>query len=129
MIAWIKGLFPLSYTDKKHKTFLCFLFVILASLLIVYLPFIVQGKSLIWGYDGVAQHATFLKNFVENGWLSRVGEFDFTSGLGGDFVTGYSYYMLFDPLTSLLFVLPFSFEVNYGVIIIARFVATACIMY
>ncbi|MFQ6773529.1 MAG: YfhO family protein [Clostridia bacterium] len=129
MIAWIKGLFPLSYTDKKHKTFLCFLFVILASLLIVYLPFIVQGKSLIWGYDGVAQHATFLKNFIDNGWLSKVGEFDFSIGMGADFLTSYSYYMLFDPFTALFFVLPFGFSFNYSLIIIIKYVVSAFLMF
>ena len=124
----IKNIFPLSYTEKKHKTHLCFLFVILSALLVIFLPMIVTGKSLIWHLDGLMQHATFLQNFVQNGWLSRVGEFDFSAGLGADYLGSYSYYMIFDPFNVFLY-LPFSVEFNYSLIIVLKFVLTAWLMF
>lgn len=124
----IKNIFPLSYTEKKHKTRLCFLFIILSALLVIFLPMIVTGKSLIWHLDGLMQHATFLQNFVQNGWLSRVGEFDFSAGLGADYLGSYSYYMIFDPFNVFLY-LPFSVEFNYSLIIVLKFVLTAWLMF
>lgn len=124
----IKNIFPLSYTEKKHKTHLCFLFVILSALLVIFLPMIVTGKSLIWHLDGLMQHATFLQNFVQNGWLSRIGEFDFSAGLGADYLGSYSYYMIFDPFNVFLY-LPFSVEFNYSLIIVLKFVLTAWLMF
>lgn len=124
----IKSIFPLSYTEKKHKTHLCFLFVILSALLVIFLPMIVTGKSLIWHLDGLMQHATFLQNFVQNGWLSRIGEFDFSAGLGADYLGSYSYYMIFDPFNVFLY-LPFSVEFNYSLIIVLKFVLTAWLMF
>ncbi len=124
----IKSIFPLSYTEKKHKTHLCFLFVILSALLVIFLPMIVTGKSLIWHLDGLMQHATFLQNFVQNGWLSRIGEFDFSAGLGADYLGSYSYYMIFDPFNVFLY-LPFSVEFNYSFIIVLKFVLTAWLMF
>ena len=124
----IKNIFPLSYTEKKHKTNLCFLFVILSALLVIFLPMIVTGKSLIWHLDGLMQHATFLQNFVQNGWLGRVGEFDFSIGLGADFLGSYSYYMIFDPFNIFLY-LPFGVEFNYSLIIVLKFVLTAYLMF
>lgn len=124
----IKSIFPLSYTEKKHKTHLCFLFVILSALLVIFLPMIVTGKSLIWHLDGLMQHATFLQNFVQNGWLSRIGEFDFSAGLGADYLGSYSYYMIFDPFNVFLY-LPFGVEFNYSLIIVLKFVLTAWLMF
>lgn len=124
----IKNIFPLSYTEKKHKTHLCFLFIILSALLVIFLPMIVTGKSLIWHLDGLMQHATFLQNFVQNGWLSRIGEFDFSAGLGADYLGSYSYYMIFDPFNVFLY-LPFSVEFNYSLIIVLKFVLTAWLMF
>ena len=89
---------------------------------------IVTGKSLIWHLDGLMQHATFLQNFVQNGWLSRVGEFDFSAGLGADYLGSYSYYMIFDPFNVFLY-LPFSVEFNYSLIIVLKFVLTAWLMF
>lgn len=89
---------------------------------------IVTGKSLIWHLDGLMQHATFLQNFVQNGWLSRIGEFDFSAGLGADYLGSYSYYMIFDPFNVFLY-LPFSVEFNYSFIIVLKFVLTAWLMF
>lgn len=89
---------------------------------------IVTGKSLIWHLDGLMQHATFLQNFVQNGWLSRVGEFDFSAGLGADYLGSYSYYMIFDPFNVFLY-LPFGVEFNYSLIIVLKFVLTAWLMF
>lgn len=89
---------------------------------------IVTGKSLIWHLDGLMQHATFLQNFVQNGWLSRIGEFDFSAGLGADYLGSYSYYMIFDPFNVFLY-LPFSVEFNYSLIIVLKFVLTAWLMF
>lgn len=89
---------------------------------------IVTGKSLIWHLDGLMQHATFLQNFVQNGWLSRIGEFDFSAGLGADYLGSYSYYMIFDPFNVFLY-LPFGVEFNYSLIIVLKFVLTAWLMF
>ncbi len=124
----IKNIFPLSYTEKKHKTYLCFLFVILSALLVIFLPTIVTGKSLLKYLDGVVQHATFLQNYVQNGWLSRMGEFDFSMGLGADYLGSFSYYMIFDPFNVFLY-LPFGVEFNYSLIIVLKFVLTAWLMF
>ncbi|MCI6859833.1 MAG: YfhO family protein [Clostridia bacterium] len=104
------------------------MFVILSALLVIFLPMIVTGKSLIWHLDGLMQHATFLQNFVQNGWLSRIGEFDFSAGLGADYLGSYSYYMIFDPFNVFLY-LPFSVEFNYSLIIVLKFVLTAWLMF
>lgn len=93
---------------KKHnlrnQIFLySMLFLILAA--IVFFPFIQQGRSLVWYFDGLDQHLPMLKNYgsLLRGLLSGKGfsMIDFELGLGFDTISTLHYYVMGDPLTLL----------------------------
>ena len=109
---------------KKIKTFSILLLVLLASLFLVFISFIITGKSLAWisTYDigdGTRQHATFLKYIFDTGGVKNIGSFDFKLGLGADYFGHFIYYLLLDPFNFFLYLFPFdNFLISYSLLVI-----------
>lgn len=96
-------LLELDYHRDWKKITLIAITVALFGFLIVFSPYFVRGKVLIW-FDGWQQHATFLEYFSNNSWLGVVGDFDYNIGLGADSLFSFAYYMLFDPMIIFYFI-------------------------
>lgn len=84
------------------NTYFIYTITFLLLLPIVFLPFIVEGKSFVWKLDGLDQHLPMLQYYGEllRGILSGKGfsMVDFKLGLGFDTITTLSYYVLGDPI-------------------------------
>lgn len=110
-----------------------FLGIALGALLLLILPAVAQGKYLVWGYgdaDGTTQHATFLEYMFRNGIFGGLGGYDYSSGLGADYAVSFAYYMLFDPLNFLLYLLPRgNFLLAYSVLGVVRLLLCAVCAY
>ncbi len=111
------------------------LFVLMAAL--VYCPFLLRGKSLIWQLDGLQQH------YIALNYLGKWGRgvlqsllrltpqlplWDFCIGYGSDILTTFHYYALGDPLNLLAIVTPPAYtESLYHVLIVLRiYIAGVC---
>ena len=106
-----------------------FLGIAALCLLVVILPYIVRGKYLLFS-DGITQHATFLEYMFRNGLFRGAGGYDYAIGLGADYMTSFAYYMMFDPVNLLLYILPRSdFLLSYSIVICVRYLLTAVSMY
>ncbi len=126
----MKKLFSLDYKKDRAKVNLIMLGVGVASFLIAFLPYFIRGNYFVWEYDGLIQHSTFIDYFVNNGWLSNIGEYDFNLGLGGDSLFSFAYYMLCDPaiLIYLLF-MKVSAGFAYSMMVVSKFLAVYLVMY
>lgn len=99
--------------------------------LIVYSPFLFNGKSLIWKPDGLTQHynafvyfgrwsRSILRTLLSEHRLS-LPLWDFSIGYGSDVLTTLHYYVIGDPLNLLSIVTPVRFsELAFGGLIILR---------
>lgn len=110
-----------------------FLGIAALALFVVLLPFIIRGNYLVWAdnwSDGTAQHATFLEYMFRHGIFGGAGGYDYNIGLGADYMTSFAYYMMFDPINLLLYVLPSSnFLLAYSILVCVRFLLSAVCMY
>lgn len=116
---------------KGWRLALLFLACAVLALAVLLIPFLVRGNHLIWveqAGDGATQHLTFLAYLREVGWLKAVGAYDFSFGLGADFLTSMGFMSLFDPFNVLIFILPFDIVWVYDVIILLKFVAAGAAM-
>lgn len=111
----------------RFGAFFC---VALLSLVIALLPYAIRGKYLALADDAVTQHATFLQYMFRNGIFGGAGGYDYAIGLGADYMTSFSYYMMFDPVNLLLYILPRdNFLFSYSVLVAVKFLLTAVFMY
>lgn len=111
-----------------------FLGIAIGSLFLVMLPFIIRGKYFtIDGYlisDGISQHSAFIEYMFKRGLFSGLGEYDYNVGLGADYTVSFAYYLMFDPVNLLLYILPRSnFLFSYSVLISVRFLICAIAMF
>lgn len=112
-----------------------FLGIAAAALCSTALPFWIRGNSFAWAgtgtyRDGVTQHLTFLEYMYRHGIFGGVGGYDYNVGLGADYITSFSYYMLFDPVNLLLFILPTgNFSAAYSVLICVKLLIAAVCMF
>lgn len=116
---------------KGWRLALLFLACAVLALAVLLIPFLVRGNHLVWAImerDGATQHLTFLAYLREVGWLKAVGAYDFSFGLGADFLTSMGFMSLFDPFNVLIFILPFDIVWVYDVIILLKFVAAGAAM-
>lgn len=123
-------------TARKEKTlgalrrWGAFLGIAAGVLFVVLLPFLCSGKYLVWQVDGVTQHATFLQYMFRGGMFSGVGGYDYNIGLGADYLTSFAYYMLFDPVNLLLYILPRgNILLAYSFLVCVKFLLAAVCMY
>lgn len=114
----------------RLKNFLLFLGIAAVALFVSLLPYIVRGNYLVLYDDGVRQHATFLQYMFDRNLYGGVGQYDYNIGHGGDYAVSFSYYMLFDPINLMLFILPRNnFLFSYSALIAVKFLLTATFMY
>lgn len=111
-----------------------FLLLAAGALLAALLPFLIRGNPLVWtelGADGLTQHATFLEYMFENGLLFSGGNvYEYTFGLGADALTSMAYYMMYDPVNLLLYILPRGdFLANYSFLTAVKLLITGISMY
>lgn len=117
------------------KRWLVFLGIAIAALSIVMLPYIIRGNYLVWMNrgdfaDGAMQHAPFLKYMFERGLFRGLGDYDYNIGLGADYTVSFAYYMMFDPINLLLYIMPRgNFLLAYSFLIAIRFLLAAVSMY
>ncbi|MBQ9714110.1 MAG: YfhO family protein [Clostridia bacterium] len=120
--------------DGLHaaKAWLWATLVSVLSLAFVMLPFLFRRSYTVWAGlsgDGATQFITFFERMKEVGWLKAVGNYDFYIGLGGDYLTSFSFYSLFDPFNCILFALPFNPLLNYTITMALKQLACALTMF
>ena len=129
-------------TDKLKREFVgglkrwaVFLAVAAVSLFIVLSPYFIGGKYLVWSKgqfaDGITQHLTFLEYmFDSHGLFGGAGGYDYSLGLGADYMVSFAYYMMFDPINFLLYIMPRgNFMLSYSVLVFVRYMLSAVFMY
>ncbi len=88
-----------------NNTFFVYSISFLILLPAVFFPFLAEGKSFVWGVDGINQHLPILLYYgrILRGLLTGAGfaMVDFTVGMGYDTITTLHYYVLGDPLAIL----------------------------
>lgn len=127
----MKPLFSRMNTAGRRFYFLCYTFAFLILSAIVFSPFMVNGKSLIWKPDGLTQHFNSLVYF--RGWILSVLHtlieehrlsvplWDSAIGYGSDILTTLHYYVIGDPLNLLALLTPVRFlEGMYGFLALLR---------
>ncbi|NLR08757.1 MULTISPECIES: YfhO family protein [unclassified Levilactobacillus] len=105
--------------SKKNYGLYTLIFVGLVVCL--YGIFILTGKSFIWEGDGLAQHYPVLEKFYT--WLhaGSLSGWSWNLGLGADKMTTFSYYVLGDPFSYLIWFFPkHSIEMGYNLLILLR---------
>lgn len=118
-------------TAGRRFYFLCYTLIFLFLSAIVFLPFIVNHKSLIWKPDGLTQHFNSLVYF--RNWALSILQtlafehrlsiplWDSCIGYGSDILTTLHYYVIGDPLNLLsLFVPVRHLETLYNFLILLR---------
>ena len=107
----------------KYILYICS-FVLLCS--IVFLPFIINGRSLIMEADASRQHfiifcdyMTWLKNILFN--IGNFNTFSWSIGMGADIISQYSYYIIGDLFSYVGVFFPNSFyPLLYSILLIVR---------
>lgn len=130
--AKIKGVMDSLDGKKGAKAWLWAALVFALSLAFVMLPFLLRGTYTVWtgmSGDGATQFVTFFEHMKEVGWLKGVGDYDFYIGLGGDYLTSFSFYSLFDPFNLILFGLPFNAMASYTLTMACKQFACAMTMF
>jgi len=117
---------------KAVKAWLWMVLISAVSLLFVLLPFVFRNTYTVWtggSGDGATQFVTFFEHMKGLGWLRAIGSYDFYVGLGGDYLTSFSFYSLFDPFNCILFGLPFNAMANYTITMALKQLACALTMF
>ena len=118
---------------KKHLRdyFIGYTLVFSITCIVVFLPFILNGKSFIWIEDGLYQHYPAMVYFgvwaregIQNILLKHsliIPMWSFNLGYGSDVVTTLNYYAIGDPLNLLTVIVPSKYtEYLYDFLIILR---------
>lgn len=119
-------------TNKKVSAYLCYTVFFIIMVLILSLPFVRLGKSLVMAKDGLYQHynafvylGTYIRSIVRNLISTHklvIPMWEFGIGYGADSITTLSYYVVGDPLTLLSAVTPVRYaDVMYSLLILVRF--------
>lgn len=88
-----------------RNSFILYTVFFILLLPIVFLPFLLEGKSFVWNIDGINQHYPILMHYGKMLCEVFTGKgfpmVDFQIGMGFDTITTLHYYVLGDPLTLL----------------------------
>lgn len=117
---------------KKQNSYLIYTLLFIIIFPVIFHPFYVSKKSLIWNSDGIRQHYIALMYFgnwgreiLNNIFVKHqfsIPLWDFHIGYGSDIITTMHYYVLGDPLNlSSIFVPQKYTEYLYQALIILRF--------
>ncbi len=107
------------------NSYLIYSITFLLLLPIIYMPFIMEGRTFVWNVDGINQHYPIL---IYYGKLLRglfmgkgLAMVDFSIGLGFDTITTLHYYALGDPIALLaVFMTEENGPLIYGLMIVLR---------
>lgn len=120
----------------SRNSYLLYTFLFIAFAFLVYLPFIIEGKSFVFkdangGGDGIVQHYNsfvyygkylrgIIKGLITNHSLT-IPMFDLSIGYGQDIIQTLSYYVIGDPFSfaSVFFPVKYS-EIGYSLMIVLR---------
>lgn len=115
---------------KNERIHWVFIYSVLFFLftLIVFLNFILNGKSFVWSADGYPQHyknlmmiRTFYSDFFGN-LSGGLPIYNFNLGFGADVFNTLTYYGFFDPINMISVFFPLKFtEYLYDFLVILRF--------
>lgn len=108
------------------STYFRYTCLFLLLLPIIFLPFILEGKTFVWKSDGISQHYPLLYYYGEllKGLLSGKSfpMVDLKLGLGFDTISTLQYYALGDPISLLtVFITPTNEVYIYTILILLRF--------
>jgi len=111
---------------KIFNKYFIYLIIFILICIIVFLPFILNGRSLIMEADASRQHfiifcdyMSWLKDILFNG--STINTFSWNIGLGSDILSQYSYYIIGDLFSYFgLFFSTNVYPVVYSILIIIR---------
>ncbi|KIR02156.1 hypothetical protein P261_00970 [Lachnospiraceae bacterium TWA4] len=124
--------------DSKRKFYCTYTILFLIASSIIFSPFFLEHKSLIWYIDkpnayndGLCQHynafvyyGQYLRKIFENLIFShqlKVPQWEFGIGYGGDVITTLSYYVIGDPISFLSLFVPTKYsEFAYSILILFR---------
>lgn len=101
----------------------------LMSIVIIYIPFLFEGKTFVWNVDGISQHfpslvyySSLLKGLLMGKGLPMI---DLSVGLGFDTISTLHYYVLGDPFSFLAALFPTNCLLfSYQLFIIIRLYCT-----
>ncbi|KRL95492.1 glycosyltransferase [Levilactobacillus hammesii DSM 16381] len=105
----------------SKKNYWLYTLIFMGLVVCLYGIFILTGKSFIWEGDGLAQHYPVLEKFYT--WLhgGSLSGWSWNLGLGADKMTTFSYYVLGDPFSYLIWFFPkHSIELGYNLLILLR---------
>ena len=113
-------------TSLRNNAYFWYSVIFVVILSLVFLPYLMTGKSFVWNIDGISQHYPSLLYYGEllRGLLAGKGfpMVDFRIGMGFDTIATLHYYVLGDPIT--LFSIGMTREngvVFYNALILLRF--------
>ncbi len=127
----MKPLFSRLNTAGRRFYFLCYTLLFLLLSAVVFLPFVQNGKSLIWKPDGLTQHFNsliYFRSWVLSILRTLIAEhrlsiplWDSAIGYGSDILTTLHYYVIGDPINLLALLTPVRFlEGMYGFLAVLR---------
>lgn len=105
----------------SKKNYWLYTLIFMGLVACLYGIFLLTGKSFIWEGDGLAQHYPVLEKFYT--WLhsGSLSGWSWNLGLGADKMTTFSYYVLGDPFSYLIWFFPkHSIEMGYNLLILLR---------
>ena len=102
--------------EKRCFHYIRFTLLFLAASLVIYAPFLLLGKSLVWEHDSYTQHIKAmvfisrwyrqtLKSLVTGNWKA-ISTYSFSIGYGSDAFTTLAYYGVGDPFNFLSVLVP-----------------------
>ncbi len=125
-------MYALLKKDERVKLYLVYTVLFCVTASIVFLPFLIRGKSLVWSLDGLTQHynsfvyvGTWIRTIVTT--LIEKHEFivpmwEFGLGYGEDAIITLAYYVIGDPLSIVSAFTPVQYaQTVYCMLIIFRF--------
>lgn len=105
--------------NKKINIYVLYTLIFLILSIIVFISFIISGKSFIWKTDGFKQHLVILQNLTEI--LKNFGTQSWNIGLGLDVIGQLSYYIIGDPFAYISLLFPDKYiNIAYQFLIILR---------
>ncbi|WP_187361996.1 GtrA family protein [Anaerofustis stercorihominis] len=110
-------------TEKRiwyKNYYLIYTIIFIIACFIIYLPFIFEGKSFFYNYDGVSQHynslvyfGKYIRSIIKNLLLNHqliIPMWDLSVGFGQDILTSLNYYSIGDVLDILFVLTPIKFS-------------------
>ena len=110
---------------KKHFYLLPYTILFLIIFSVMFITFILEGKSFVWEVDGYAQHLKTLmyirKYYTEALATKTLPSYDFNLGLGGNIFTTLMYYGFFDPINIISVFVPLKYtQYLYSFLVMLR---------